>query len=81
MRILCSLSYSLKVPTRLYVPLLNYFYEEATIGEVFPKELLNYCFYHTIKSNSLPKQTSTGSAAVRHRCSNFTAPSTPPRFP
>lgn len=50
MRILCCLCYCVKPSTRIYIPLLNYFLEEATLFENVPKEIMNYCFYHMIKS-------------------------------
>jgi hypothetical protein len=52
MRILCCLCYCMKPSTRIYIPLLNFIYEEATLYERIPKELLNYCFFHVIKSKT-----------------------------
>ena len=80
-RVMCCLCYCVKPSTRMYIPLLNYFYEEATLFENLPKELLNYCFFHLIKSNPQPIQTSTTRRSTRPRCSSSTAPSTPPRSP
>ena len=50
MRILCCLCYSVKVSTKIYIPLLNYLYEEAVLFESQPQQLLNYCFFYVIKS-------------------------------
>ena len=53
LRIFCSVCYCVKPSTRIYIPLLNFLYEEASIYENLPKELLSYCFFHLIKSRPL----------------------------
>lgn len=50
-QILCAMCYCVRPSTRLYIPLLNFMYEEYTLYENLPKHMLNYCFFHLIKSS------------------------------
>lgn len=80
MRILCCLCYCVKPSTRIYIPLLNYFYEEATIYENVPKEIMNYCFYHMIRSNLLTIKTSIRRGSTHLRFSNYIAHFMQPKY-